>query len=485
MTAAEHATQLADAALAHAKRVGRASHVEVRWVESERASLTVSGQRVDELSSARTSGFGVRVLAGGGWGFASTKGEREQDLVRAVDAATAIGLAAGALRRVVFPPEEARVGAYATPIAEDPFDVPLDAKLGTLLAATERLAAHPAVMATDGYMEWARVTKVLVTSEGTRTTQRFVYTGAGMSCVARADDGVVQRRTYPGFRGSELAQRGYEHVRALDLPGNAEQLREEAVLLSRAAPCPAGRTSIILDSSQLALQIHESCGHATELDRALGHEVSLAGGSFLQPGMLGSFRYGAPIVDLTCDATAEGGLGTFGWDDEGTPASKTHLVKDGVFVDYLSSRETAHALGRRSTGAMRADGWSRPPIIRMLNVSLTPGRGSLEELIADTDDGILLVTNRSWSIDDLRKDFQFGCEMAWEIKRGKRTRPLRDAVYRGDTPTFWGACDAICGPEEHRLWGISTCGKGDPVQAMHVGHGAAPARFHDVAVGAS
>ena len=203
----------------------------------------------------------------------------------------------------------------------------------------------------------------------------------------------------------------------------------------------------------------------------------------MQPKDLGKLRYGSPLVTLTADSIAPLGLGTFGWDDEGTPARKVALVKDGVFTDYLSSRETAAALGRESSGTMRADGWNRLPIIRMVNVSLEPRSGSFEELVADTDDGILFDTNKSWSIDDLRLNFQFSCELAWEIKHGKRVRLLRDARYTGITPEFWGSCTAVCGPEEARIWGLAHCGKGDPMQAMHVAHGAPPGRFRRIEVG--
>ena len=204
----------------------------------------------------------------------------------------------------------------------------------------------------------------------------------------------------------------------------------------------------------------------------------------MQPGMLGKLRYGSPLVSIVADATVPGGNGTFGWDDEGVPAARHALVERGLFVDYLSSRETAAALGRASTGTMRAESWNRAPIIRMVNVSLEPGdAGTLEDLVADTDDGLLVATDKSWSIDDLRLNFQFTCELAWEIKRGKRTRILRDPLYTGITPRFWRSCDAICGRDEWRLWGIVTCGKGDPMQTMQVGHGAAPARFRGVTIG--
>jgi TldD protein len=241
---------------------------------------------------------------------------------------------------------------------------------------------------------------------------------------------------------------------------------------------------LLLEGSQLALQIHESCGHATELDRILGTEKSLAGASFLHPEMLGKLRYGSDIVNLVADATVPGGLGTFAYDDEGVPARRQMLVDRGVLVGFQSSRETARECGlARSSGAMRADGPLRAPLIRMTNISLEPGEGTLEDLVADTKHGILMATNRSWSIDDLRLNFQFGCEAAWEIENGKRTRLLRDPVYVGVTPEFWGSCDAITGRSEWKVWGISNCGKGEPMQIMHVGHGASPARFRGISVG--
>jgi TldD protein len=326
-------------------------------------------------------------------------------------------------------------------------------------------------------MEWVRVEKRLLTTEGTDTTQRFTYGDAGMEVFALGKDGVSQRRSYPTCLGSEGFQAGWERFEAIELTAHARELRDEVIALLSAPPCPEGARDLILDASQVALQIHESCGHPTELDRALGSEISLAGGSFLQPHMLGKLAYGSDIVDIVADSTSESGMGTFGWDDEGVAAGTHPLVERGKFVDYLSSRETAHALGRESTGTMRAESWNRPPLIRMVNVSLQPKKGSLDDLIADTKDGVYVLVDKSWSIDDLRLNFQFSCEAAWEIKNGKKTRLLRDPRYTGITPEFWRSCDAICG--------ISTCGKGDPMQIMQVGHGASPARFRKVSVGSS
>jgi TldD protein len=258
----------------------------------------------------------------------------------------------------------------------------------------------------------------------------------------------------------------------------------EAAALLRAAPCPSGTYDVILDGSQLGLQVHESCGHPTELDRVLGSEANFAGGSFLTTDKLGKFRYGSEHVNLTADATAPFGLGTFGYDDEGVPAQRWDLVREGVFRGYLTSRETAPKIGlERSQGAMRADGWSRIPLIRMVNVSLQPGEWEPDALIADTKRGIYMETNRSWSIDQLRYNFQFGTELGWLIENGKKTKLLKNPTYQGITPEFWGSCDAVCGPRHWVLWGTPNCGKGQPGQTMTTGHGAAPARFRNVKVG--
>jgi TldD protein len=292
----------------------------------------------------------------------------------------------------------------------------------------------------------------------------------------------VQIRSHPNsFRYQGTG--GWEYVTNADFVGNAERVAEQAVALLSADVCPAKETTLILDSSQLALQIHESCGHPTELDRVFGTEAAFAGRSFLTTEKRNNFRYGSDIVNLTADSIRPTGLGTFGWDDEGVPASSNPLVRDGQFVGYLMSRETASRLGLESNGCMRADGWNRIPLIRMTNVSLEAGTWKFEDIIADTDDGLFMETNRSWSIDDMRLNFQFGTEIGYEIKGGKRGRLLKNCTYAGITPDFWKSCDAIANAQHWRLWGTPNCGKGEPMQTMGTGHGASPARFRNVKVG--
>ena len=239
----------------------------------------------------------------------------------------------------------------------------------------------------------------------------------------------------------------------------------------------------MIDDEQMALQVHESVGHPTELDRVYGTEAAYAGTSFVKPDDLGSLRYGSEHMNITADSTTPGGLGTFGFDDEGVPAGREPIVSEGILSGFLTSRETAARIGSGSGGSMRADSWSRMPLVRMTNLHLEPGEGSLDELIAGVDDGVFLQTNKSWSIDDKRLNFQFGTQIAWEIKGGELGRMLRDATYTGQTPVFWGSLDGVAGPDEWRLHGLTNCGKGQPGQHAHVSHGAAPARFRNVQVG--
>jgi TldD protein len=258
---------------------------------------------------------------------------------------------------------------------------------------------------------------------------------------------------------------------------------EQAAALLRADPCPSGTTAVVIDDEQMALQVHESVGHPTELDRVYGSEAAYAGTSFVKPGDLGSLRYGSEHMNITADSTTPGGLGAFGFDDEGVPAGREPIVREGILSGFLTSRETAARIGSGSGGSMRADSWSRMPLVRMTNLHLEPGEGSLDDLIAGVDDGVFLQTNKSWSIDDKRLNFQFGTQIAWEIRGGKLGRMLRDATYTGQTPVFWGSLDGVAGPEEWRLHGLTNCGKGQPGQHAHVSHGASPARFRNVQVG--
>jgi TldD protein len=484
------------AALDEVRREGGVEYADARLVATEREHIKLHNDDVDRVDRESSEGVNVRVLVGGAWGFGARPGTTPAAAAAAARDAFEVAKAAARVTRtrVVLAEEEPVRGSWRSPVLEDPFAVPLERKLDDLRAglAAVRAGVSPAdlgkLRALEARTIFWREHKWFASTEGSATEQEKTVGGCGLKITA-GDGDEVAVRSWPMDLDGGVTTAGYEAVRFYDLPGHAPRLRDEALALLTAPRCPAGKTTLVLDTPQLALQIHESCGHPTESDRALGEEVSLAGASFLTPDKLGRFVYGAPRVNLTADSQTPGGLGTFGWDDEGVPARRTPLVARGIFVGYLSSRETAARLGLgRSAGCMRAQSWNRPPVIRMINVSLEPdpkGPRSLDDLVADTDDGILMGTNRSWSIDDLRLNFQFGCEAAWEIKKGKRTRLLKQPLYTGSTPRFWGGCDAIAAPEALRQWGFLSCGKGDPMQLMAVGHGCAPARFRNVDVGSS
>ncbi len=469
-------------------QVRGATYADIRIVARDTQRIAVKNGRVEALEQDETQGLGVRVIANGAWGFAASSRLEMSEVERVVLQAIAIAKASALTkaRDVDLGEPVVSKGAYQTAVKIDPFTVPMADKIALLLQADEEMRRVNGVKVTRGEMVFVRENKTLASTEGSFITQEIVESGCGI--VALATDlrsGEVQVRSYPNSVGRHQQTRGYEFIVEQKLVENAPRVAEQAVALLTADPCPSDdAATLILDSSQLALQIHESCGHPIELDRVLGSEAAYAGTSFLTPDKLNNFRYGSEVVNIVADATVPGALGTFGYDDEGVPAQRTDIVKNGLFVGYLTSRETARQLGLgQSNGTMRADGWNRPPIIRMTNINLLPGTWSVDDLIADTDDGLWMETNRSWSIDDKRLNFQFGTEIAWEIKGGKKTRLLKNATYTGITPQFWGACDAVCNEQAWVVWGTPNCGKGQPPQIAHTGHGAAPARFRNVRVG--
>jgi TldD protein len=465
----------------------------VRIVEHQEQTLRVKDGVVEALTETTNRGLGVRVISEGAWGFASTatlnRETVEETAALAVEVAGASALAQD--EPVDIGPPVTSTGTYRTPVEIDPFSVPVSEKAALLLEADRGMRRVGAVKVTRGSMVSLREKKIFVSTEGAFTEQEIIETGGGIVALA-VDEGEVQQRSYPNSFGRDQRTLGWEYIEAIDLPGNAERVATEAVALLSADPCPSTVTTVILGPTQLALQIHESCGHPAELDRVFGTEAAYAGTSFLTPDKLGSLRYGSHVVNLTADATLPGGLGTFGWDDEGVLAQRVELVKDGLFVGYLTSRETAAQLAGLkgwdggefgSGGAMRASGWNRIPLVRMTNVSIEPGEWDLDDLIAGTDEGIYMETNRSWSIDDKRLNFQFGTEVGYEIRDGKLGRMLKNCTYTGMTPQFWRSCDAVCNHDHWEVWGTPSCGKGQPSQIAHTGHGAAPARFRNVEVG--
>lgn len=461
-----------------------AKYADIRIVRRQDEEVEVKNGKVEALTRDEDFGLGIRILFQGAWGFACsskvTRGEMGTVLGKALKIAKASSKVKG--KEVVLPSASPVVDRYKTPISIDPFDVAPEAKLDLLLKAEEILRRNRKVKISEAFSGSYKTEKTFASTEGSYIEQEIIECGAGISATA-IEGSEIQVRSYPNsFRGN-FATRGYEWIEKLALADQAERVAEEVSQLLSARPCPSKTTTLILDSSQLALQIHESIGHPIELDRILGAEASYAGTSFVKPEMVGHFKYGSELVNIVADATYPGGLGTFGYDDEGTKAQRVPIVSRGILVNLLTSRETAHLLKKESNGTMRADGWNRIPLIRMTNINLEPGEWTLEQMIADTGEGLLLTTNRSWSIDDKRINFQFGAEIGWEIKNGKLGEMVKNPTYTGITPKFWNSCDAIASRDHWQMWGTPNCGKGEPGQVAHVGHGAAPARFRNVQVG--
>ncbi len=464
-----------------------ATYADVRVMDIRQRYLSTKNGHPGQVRDSRSLGLGVRVIADGGWGFASTQDMSRASLDSAAAQAVEIARASALckIRDARLVPENKAVAHWESVCRIDPFTVPVSACLDLLLRTDSEIRKVEGITLAEAALDFRHIDQLFLSSEGSEIRQTKTQTGAG--CVATSFAGSeIHRRSYPNSFGGQYQNKGYELVEELDLPGHAGQIAEEAAMLHRCDQCPTGVKEVILGSSQLGLQIHESIGHPIELDRVLGDEANFAGMSFLTLEKLRALRYASSIVNVVADATVSHGpgLGTFAYDDEGVEAQCVPVIQQGLFVGYLTSRESAAAVGQvRSGGAMRAEAWNRIPIIRMTNVSLLPGKGRLDDLIADTDDGIYMETNRSWSIDDRRYNFQFGTEIGWEIKHGRKARMLKNPSYGGITTEFWNSCDAICGPDEWVLWGTPNCGKGQPMQTMGTGHGASPARFRKIQVG--
>jgi len=468
-----------------------ASFADLRIVDDRSRALATKNGKVGHASDSESLGIGMRVIVDGAWGFAASDDLSRSAVEATAGRAVAIAKASARVKQenIRLAPETAVIAKWVTPHQIDPFTTSVEQNLELLLKIDSELRSIAGVTLAETSMNFRREEQWYVSSEGSQIHQTKFSTGAGYAAYSFAGSEIM-KRSYPNSFGGQWQNKGYELILELKLVENARRIAEEAVALHKAEQCPEGVFTIILDSAQLGLQIHESIGHPVELDRVLGMEANFAGTSFLTLDKLRRLRYGSELVNVVADARQEHGpgLGTFGFDDEGVPAQCTPIIAEGLFTGYLSSRETAHAIGaHRSGGTMRAESWNRLPMIRMTNISILPGEKPLarEQLIADTGHGIYMETNKSWSIDDKRYNFQFGCEIGWEIKNGKRIRLLKNPSYSGITTAFWNSMDAICSRDEWTLWGTPNCGKGQPQQVMGTGHGAAPARFRNIQVGSA
>jgi len=460
-----------------------AVYADARAVTSRVETIHVQNQNLSQLDRSEHVGVGVRALIGSSWGFAATADLRPNAIRIAGERAAAIAKASALVPgpRVEFADVAVSRTSWETPYVEDPFSVALSEKVDMLINVTRTMQHVEGIEIATANLAFFDTNKWFVSSQGHRIHQHLVESGGGYDATAIGES-ETQRRSYPQSFG-QYETGGYETIRAWRYEENAQRVAEEAAALLTADEMQEHETTLILEGSQLALQIHESVGHAIELDRILGWEAAFAGTSHLELDRLGSHRYGSKLMNITADATLPGALGTFGYDDEGTPAQRVDIVKDGVWVGVLSGRDSAAIAGLPPGGMVRGDGFNRLPMVRMTNVGLLPDTGTLDDIVADTDDGVYMATNRSWSIDDKRLNFQFGCEIAWEVKNGKLGKMLKNPTYTGITPQFWGTLDRLGGEEEWVHWGTPNCGKGQPMQVAHTGHSASPGRFSSVRVG--
>ena len=473
---------LATAAVEGALAAG-AAYADARGVLSATEYLHARNGELDGLRRSESAGVGVRALVGSSWGFFATCDLDGPAARRAGEEAAAIARASAL---VPGPPLEladvpVTEDHWESGWAEHPASVSLAEKGDLLVGASATMAGVDGVSLAEAAMTSWETEKWFVSSQGHRISQHLVECGTAMSATAPGER-ETQRRSWGGI-GGRYGTRGYELVREADLGGNAPRIAAEAVALLAAPPCPAGVTDLVLGAEQLGLQIHESVGHAIELDRILGWEAAFAGTSFLDLAELGRFRFGSELMNVTADATLPGARGSFAYDDEGTPAHRVDIVREGTWVGVLSGRDSAARAGVPPGGMVRADGYARIPMVRMTNVGILPGESSLEEMVADTAEGVYMETNRSWSIDDKRLNFQFGCEVGREIKDGRLGRLLRNPTYTGVTPRFWASLDRLGNEGEWIFWGTPNCGKGQPQQFGHTGHPTVPARFRGVRVG--
>lgn len=471
--------------LERAEELG-ASYADVRFVDRKKQPIMIKNGKVDSVSLSESKGVGVRVMVDGAWGFSACAQINEQKLFETVSEAISIARASARVQEksIDLKPLEGVKDYYKTPFKKDPFDLDLEDQIDFLKSLDEELRFNKDVKNSMTRLHAVKQRKLFMSTEGHEIEQDLLETGVGIAATA-IGNGDVQRRQYQDnvTGGFEFLEESYPFSENRNLHEIAKDLSNEASTLLTADSCPILEGDLILGGEQLALQIHESCGHPIELDRVFGYEASYAGTSFLTPEKQGNFMYGSKDVNLFIDATLPRGLGSFGYDDEGVKAQRTQIVKGGLFLDYLTSRETASMIGQESNGTCLADGFSNLPMVRMTNVNIEPGDWTLEEIIKDTEYGVFMEAPKSWSLDDKRLNFHFGSEIAYEIKDGEKVRMLKNPAYTALTPEFWGGCDAVSSQEEWHVWGLPSCAKGEPIQIAHVGHGAAPSRFKDIKIG--
>jgi len=483
------ATDLATLAISLIHQAG-CEYGDVRLCTYRSQNLTARDRSLSNLSDNVSSGFGVRVLLNGAWGFAASPHKSAAEVERIV--ALAVDIAKGShlsqQTRVQLVPVEAYHDTYITPIEIDPFTVPITEKADLLLTLNEQLLqfGDKGIKKAYSYLRFTREDKTFASTVGSLIQQTIYRSYPGFGCTAIAN-GDAQSRSYE----RPPLNMGYEHVKAPDLLAQVDRVAEEAIEKVHAPIGPSGiRTTLILKPTHLYLTIHESVGHPTELDRVYGYEANFAGTSFATTDKLHTLQYAAPWVNFRADRTQPGGRSTTGYDDEGVPAQNWYVVKDGLLVDYLTDRETAHRLGRPSSnGCAYADSWYSVPMVRIPNLGLEPGpdggshTATLAEMIADTEDGILIDGIGSFSIDQQRRNFQFGGDAFWKVEKGKIVEMLKDVTYHAITTDFWNSVDAVGPATERFQCGTNMCGKGEPIQIAQMTHSCVPVRVRDIQIG--
>ena len=455
---------------------------EFKFLDSTRMFLQTRNEIVSTFNINRKVGFGIRVLKNGAWGFAASNTLTKEAVEKAISQAIK-GAEAAQRRNPNFDLTDEPVSevTVANDVKTDPFEVPKQELSEYFINAAKVARDFSEIKFANGIYTAQKDRMVFYSNEGNKIDQTITWNGGFMTLIARGNND-TQVRKYPD---DEFKTMGWEHMLSLDIANNISSVAKELVQLLEAPMMKPGKSTIILDSSQVGLQLHESCGHPAELDRALGYEAAYAGTSFLRPELLKQeFMYGNELVTIHADATIPGGLGSFFFDHEGVPAKNIPLVKEGRFVGYLSSRETAAYLGLEHSGAaMRSISFEHIPLVRMTNIMLQPGDWEFDEMIQETKEGYYFVTNRSWSIDDIRLNFQFGCEVGYKIEKGEIVGLVKNPTYTGITPEFWGSVSAVAKEKYSKVLGTPFCGKGEPGQAMYTGHGGPPTRFENVRVG--
>lgn len=457
-----------------------AEYGDIRLQDSQTEQIEGEDRRIASIRDTRDIGFGVRVLYHGAWGFAASSVLSLEEIPRVADLAVEIakGSASVALEKVRLAPEPVHRDRVVSPYRIDPFSVALEKKTDLLLTTMETLQRQSGVARSCASLWARRDRKLFVSTEGSHL-EFDLLAGQGDCTATALYEGRFASRS---FNTPHLRQ-GYELIEDADLHREASRVAAQAVEKVKAPAVDAGQYDLVLDPEHLSLTIHESCGHPSELDRALGYEANYAGTSFLTTEKLGSFRYGSSHVNLVADNTESETLAATGYDDDGVSCQKWDVIREGIFVGYCTNREVAPKIGAtRSRGSNRADGWGSVPIVRIANIGLEPGSATVDQLIADVKRGIYIEGHGSYSIDQRRYNFQFGGDAFWLIEHGRRTHMLRDVIYHGITPEFWKSCDGVADRAARRRYGFITCGKGQPGQSGWMTHAASTARFRQVQV---